>query len=226
MKKYLLRTCLFLFLGFGTMVQSKSQSLLGIHSVYAPDTVFASIPDSFFVFVKNTGLLLFNGPVTLHVRLNDSIDFVFDSLPMILPPNALGVAGWPFFPFDTLGLEPADNIVVVWPTGSGITTSDSLTFSLYFVDDVSIFDMGEKIKIPLVLYPNPCGRTFYFTVSDPGKKVEEVRILDILGRSIPFSRNQNRLDLPGGVSGLHFIQVFFADGARSQSTILVQQGQP
>ncbi len=201
-----------LFLCLCWSLNINAQSSLGAFSVLAPDTAYTQTTDSFFVSIKNTGTILVNDSIQIMAKVNSGAPFIFYHGPALLPPNALEVIGSKEFDFDSLGLAPAYNIVVVWPTGTGIVTSDSATFSIYYIDNTGIQSRVESKDSEINIYPNPAKAKLYFEYSNSLTKLEEVRIIDILGKEYYRSKStHSEIEIPSLSNGLYFILFLFAD---------------
>lgn len=187
-----------------------AQAKLGVVSVNVPDTVFSLTPDSFLMNVKNTGDSLFHGNVTIHFKVNSLPSFAYDSVSMILPPNAVGI--YSKFNFNYGQLPVGNNIVVVWPTGTDVTTTDSLTISVLVIDNTGIAQLRKQPGAHAFLFPNPSSGVLKVQLWDENNRVEGVRIFDILGREIYTSESLTpSLDVSGFEKGVYFLQLLFAD---------------
>lgn len=191
-------------------ISSKSvgQTTLGALGILMPDTITLGTPDSFFVQIQNTDSTFFSGTINLDFQINGHPSTPFSGIPMTLPPNSIGLFGSAAFNYDTLDFTAGSNIVVVWPTGTGITTSFTATKNVYVFDNTGLRRSSSQDETNIALYPNPANSTLFirsFTISDP---VEEVRIFNLLGEKIRVSSTiEKGIDISDLYSGIYLAEI-------------------
>ena len=195
---------------------------ISVLSVLAPDTAFTLIPDSFVISFKNADTLLFNGLISTSVKVGAASPIVISSDSVILPPNAVQIISYSGFFFAPPIFQPGDNIVVVWPTGSGLMATDSITIHIFVVDNTGIQNKDSDSDHSYLLFPNPVRSEIH--LKNTGKvPIERVRIIDLLGNEIYFSTKTDPLiDVSPFRNGNYFLEIIFADRRRKVQKLVLQ----
>lgn len=123
------------------------------------------------------------------------------------------------FTFESSSFDGGDNIVVVWPASSSFIIPDTLHTHVNF-SAVSVSENGPRASFNV--YPNPA-RDFIRFVYHDAEKIEQVRVLDILGREFGvFDQAVTTLNTRTMASGLYFIEVRQKNGIRTILRFVVE----
>jgi hypothetical protein len=197
------------FLSANTNAQSlRVDSIIGW-----PEIVTDSQAVTMSILISNGGGTVFMGDLAILMNIPAN-----DSTPDTLYYNpADTVMGNSFYDtitvthtFYAADMDAGDNIVVVWPSSSqSAVVHDSLYLHLIF-NNIGIYE-NERI-LSLQLYPNPSGGNIHLRIAH-AEKVEQVRVLDILGKEIfSFGEAVSSINVASLVEGIYFVEVKDRDG--------------
>lgn len=118
------------------------------------------------------------------------------------------------------------NTVVIWPIAnmSGFnygSSKDSAHIEVFVFDPLSI--KSEEAMDQLILYPNPFSEKVWF-LTKGNIILEEVRILDALGRTIFIEKNPGKQYIETGslLQGVYFIELTYANGEKKRIKTMKQ----
>lgn len=211
--------------------------------VYMPETVFAQakvgainalLPDTAFmqnfypikVTVRNTGNAVYNAPIDVY--------YAVDSLYV---PVLLGtIPATPLNPNDTVSLstgllidstrfQDGNNIVVVWPTGSGITTSSS-EWNVIFVPDSVVSSVADhNLAGEFSVFPNPSNGP---VLLQSFNKIWKIEIVNLLGENMAsMSELRNAgisvpIDFSSVPAGIYFIRIISEKGVLTKKISIIR----
>lgn len=215
MRRYIYLISAVFFISLSCKVNA--QATLGIFSINFP--TFTVTPGSNYpveVIIQNTGSLPYTGPVDINYHTDSIATKLLFSITTTLNPGDTLKYQTNTFQFNAPDFHTGLNIVVVWPTGNGIATSDTAVTHVTLGFGAGI---NEKTNNDdhLILYPNPANNKLFISF-DSKSKVEQVRVYDIMGREFFVS---DRNEIPNdfiNVSyypcGVYYIEMILQNGTR------------
>jgi len=214
MKKLFFISALFIYTFF--FPQAAKAQLLSLDAIEGiPDTVVDNQLVGLSALVTKAGGIAFTGDLTLFIHaLNDTsdADTLFHNPNYVLSANTFSDTLEMTYVFLATNLDAGDNIVVVWPSSSMIpqeVEGDSLVFNVY-LKNVGIDE--NKHRQTVMLYPNPARSEVRLRLGFP-EKVEQVRVLDVLGKEILwFGEAVKSFNVESLVDGIYFVEVKSRDG--------------
>jgi hypothetical protein len=205
---YLFCIQLFFLSGNSTAQSLRVDSIIGF-----PDIVTDSQAVLMSILVSNTGGTVFMGDlaILMNVPANDSTP---DTLYFNPSDTVIGNSFYDTITvehiFYAADMDAGDNIVVVWPSSS---QSSLVHDSLYLHLILNNIGINENEDLQAVqLYPNPSAGHISLRIAHP-EKVEQVRVLDILGKEIfSFAEAVSTMNVESLDQGIYFVEVKNRDG--------------
>ena len=200
-------------------VRVSAQASLGMGGgiIYGiEDTVCDNSTDSYNVYIKNTGTTGFTG----IVYVNTIVDSVGTFSWQYPPPDSANVSlqsgdsvafliTHVYNTFDPYRV--GGNIVVIWPSGNGIATTDSTMFTSVRVLDCSVVNEHDK-ALGIRLCPNPTWDIVAIRTGGTGISVKQIKIYDSIGRLTQCADDTDTVSLVRYDSGVYFLHAQFDDG--------------
>jgi hypothetical protein len=188
---------------------------------------YSGTVDSMYLTLKNIGTLAVSSPVYIYYQT--------DGMPQKVTLDSINLNGAaPFQPNDTIprnypkfliqqnNFHRYTNIVVVWPSATGIANDSSQT-SVYVFDPNGIMEV-QSAENGFALYPNPSNTCIYLWAIDPKNSIENVRIFNNMGALVKsISGDNNRIDVNGMNSGIYFIEIETSTGKRITKRFVREQ---
>jgi len=193
--------------------QARAQ-LLTLDSIAGfSDSVMINQVETLTVYISKSGGATFAGDLTIFIHaLNDSgpadtlVHFVQYTLNSTIDSFIVT------YSFQAASLDAGDNIVVVWPASSmqpQDVNGDSL--EIHVILKVGIDEISHRQSI--TVYPNP-SRSNVNLFYDFPEKVEQVRVLDLLGKEIfRFDNAVSGFKVESLEVGDYFVEVKGRDGS-------------
>jgi hypothetical protein len=214
MKKLFFIPVLLLSFFFNSRIVS-AQSL-SLDTIFGfPDTVVASQQVQVSIIMVKSGGAFFSGDLSIQMHSVNSvadIDTIFRDTSYSLSGNTFGDTISLTVDLNETNLDADENIVVVWPSSSSIpleVDNDSLVFGV-FLKNVGVAENAFKQSI--LLFPNPSHSILQLFFAYP-EKVEQVRVLDILGKEIlNFDKAIHSVNVEDLDVGIYFVEVKSRDG--------------
>ena len=174
-----------------------------------PDSVIDGQVVGMSIIISNTGGAFFNSDLAILIHTDSSlspVDTLFYDTSYTLQ-NTFTDTIVITHTFNAADYDEGDNIVVVWPASSQsaiLVDPDSLVFPLIFRHlGVPENDPGQEVS----LYPNPAAHFVNLEIDHP-EKVEQVRIVDVLGKDLlNFSGAVEKFSVESLSSGIYFVEV-------------------
>jgi hypothetical protein len=179
-----------------------------------PDTVNISATETLTVFMSKSGGNVFSGDLTLFFHTQSDTGGAADTLlhfdQYTLNNSVDSITT--NFTFNESCLDAGDNIVVVWPSSS-MHPLDVNGDSIYFHIVLAGVGIDENnLRQSIMLYPNPARSEVRLRLGFP-EKVEQVRVLDVLGKEIfRFEEAVKSFKVESLVEGIYFVEVKSRDG--------------
>ncbi len=141
------------------------------------------------------------------------------------------ISGNTISPFDTMGhtdsipigpqFKSGINTVVIWPVAdamSSFVTMDSAKINVFVIDPLKITNL--TVLDQLVLYPNPFSDKIWLLTKD-NSSIEEVRIIDALGRTIYTDKKPSKQYIETGSldQGVYLIEFIYKGEKRLIKTM-------
>lgn len=172
------------------------------------------------VTVTNTGNAAFNGNIDVYYATDTAyVPVLLGTIPSasLTPGNSVDLTT--NILIDSSHFNMGSNIVVVWGTGSGISTSDQ-TWRIIYVDTLAgagiahlYFDGNIRI------YPNPVLNTLTIEYTSAKNTIESIRVFDLPGGNIPAVTSSSvtaiektNVDVSSLPSGMYFLEIENSDG--------------
>lgn len=145
--------------------------------------------------------------------------------------DSTNVSGNTISPFDTIThidsipigpqFKSGINTVVIWPVAdamSAFVTLDSAKIDVFVIDPLKI--TNTHVLDQLVLYPNPFSDKIWL-LTKGNLSIEEVRIMDALGRVIYTDKNPNKSYIETGhlSQGVYLIELIYNGGKKQIKTM-------
>ena len=162
------------------------------------DSVFSNFMTRFDHTIRSAG-----GYKYVNLGVGDS-DFI--SVNLGIPPAY--TLQYPTFRPDTI------NIVVVWPTGNGATTTDSMTLSFHLKSFTAIEALDNSLS-HIRFFPNPATGSIVSVEGLPdGQLIRNMMLFDAAGRmQTGFKLENNTINVKGLPFGEYFVQIQLTDGS-------------
>lgn len=204
-----------LFISTFLFVKQADAQLLTLDTIAGvPDTVITSEMDTLTIYISKSGGNVFSSDLTLYFHTESDSGGSADTL-LYFPQYTLNSTTdtiLVIFIFNEASLDAGDNIVVVWPASSmqpQDVNGDSLTFHIHLAG-VGIDE--KKHRQSITLYPNPSRSKVQLFYGFP-EKVEQVRVLDILGKEIyRFKDAITGFNVEALDEGVYFVEVKSREG--------------
>jgi hypothetical protein len=213
MKKLFFIPVLFISIIFFQM-QAAAQLLTLDTIAGIPDTVTFSETHTLTIFMSKSGGNVFSGDLTLFFHTQNDTAGAADTLLHYdqYTLNSSTDSITTNFTFNESCLDGGDNIVVVWPSSSMQpleVNGDSIYFHIVY-EGVGIDENNHRQT--MMLYPNPARSEVRLRLAFP-EKVEQVRVLDVLGKEIlRFGEAVKSFNVESLVEGIYFVEVKSRDG--------------
>ncbi len=180
----------FLLLVFILPLSGFAQTTLGISALNMPDTVYMKDNVTVKVTVRNVGTTPFTGTIESYYAQSGQTIIYSPILIGTTPLHTLN-------PKDTTSLNrpiyispavfnPGNNIVVVWPTSSGIEVTSKPAYHVIFVIDT--FDVAgiheRDLHSGIHVFPVPASSLLFIESNTANNTIEGVRIYDVYGKII------------------------------------------
>jgi hypothetical protein len=168
---------------------------------------------NYTIDVINNSNTDFIGRVSILRKVNNGIaDTIFTD---IINDTLVANSSRPYFLEDSV--FPARfgggiNVVVVWPTAPGVTTSDSATGTI----NVTGVGIPEQLHdaYPITVFPNPTAGAIRFQTQFSPLLVHQTVLMDQQGRTLRSTqRIPSEMSLDGLSAGIYFIEIRLRDGA-------------
>jgi hypothetical protein len=230
MKKYLVLVCIVAF----AYSSGKTQTNIGVvgfdynnnPSGYE-DTVTANSTDTYSVWVKNFGPLVFNDSLTLITAVWDSVNLNIYPVSSYSTLGAvqIGVNDSIAIPLTAVynlssnGYRLWIDVIVIWPIANPATTVDSLEFPVYVIpaNGINEIDLKQLIKA----YPNPVSSNLAIE-NNSKMDIEEVRIFDSSGRLLITEKNKSIINTERWQPGIYTIK-FLLNNKQHHSIRVIKQ---
>jgi len=193
------------------------------------DTVTAGTVDSFSVWVKNVSATVFNDTLTLIGAVRDDVNPAVlnivgsysSTAPMLINANdSISIPMLDVYTLDTNNYRTGINVIVIWPVAQTAATADSLEFTVYIIDDVSVdeIDLKQFIKA----FPNPS--TDHITIENNSKiNIEEVRIYDISGCLLEIIKDRSVINTEKWATGMYLVDIWLENHQKHAVRIIKQK---
>lgn len=209
MKKLFFITVLILSFFFNPrIISAQTLSLDTIDGI--PDTIYTSQQLQLGIIMVKSGGAFFSGDLSIQmhsVGTVSEIDTIFRDSLYNLSGNTFGDTINLTVDFNETNLDAGDNIVVVWPASASIpmeVDNDSVVYGV-FLKGVGIQE--NEFRQSMLLYPNPSHSSLQLFFGYP-EKVEQVRVLDVLGQEIfRFNEAVHRFNVGVLDNGIYFVEV-------------------
>ena len=115
------------------------------------------------------------------------------------------------------------NIVVIWPTGNGLTTSptvngDSTFFTYSITTDIST---PQNLKNALKFFPDPAINSINILNTNTTLTIKNIQLLNIGGQKVTnYNFDGKSIDLSQISAGVYFLEVMFSDGETGKYKIV------
>jgi hypothetical protein len=221
MKKLLLIICIISFSSIGHLFAQKlyidpSQSILFPTSLDSGSTIslrFHVVADTF-----TAGEYINMNYRVINSQSQSPAIFIGNYAPLTAGDSAIITDS--YFRIESYsGFSSGEDIVVIWPTGSGgiAYTSDSITDTLHintlYTGVPSLLKTPDSFKI--TVYPDPSGNLLYLTYDESAVQLEQVRIYDLLGRvAVTKTSSFNTISISTLPDGLYFLEAITTDNNR------------
>ncbi len=211
-------------IGKGTQAQTGLGMNDSLFFLTSNDTLTGGSTITYSAYVFNTTNVSYSGNINYYIGVDSagtqgttlsSIDTTSDVSSDTIPANdSMSRSG-------TINVGPqfrsGINTVVIWPVAeasSGFVTIDSAKFDIYVMDINNIKNGAQAVG--LTIYPNPFSEKIRF-LTKGSIIIEEVRILDALGRVLLVDKDLERqfietTDLP---QGFYFIELSYNNGVKT-----------
>ncbi len=210
-------SCIAIFIWMASMNLANAQHLK-ITSFIFPDTARVSQSyNNIQVVVTNTDSnAVFTGAISIRMQVQATLDSFFlytDSTNWTIPANnsiTYSINGYHFVtPHPYMA---GHDVIIVWPVAAPNVPMETLTDSVYIIDDTGIPEI-DRAK-GLYIYPNPANKELNYLINHPQNEIYYVRIISVLGQEMerinPNTRSLSVNDLP---SGMYFIEIKLKDGS-------------
>lgn len=227
MKKIYLNLCIFLGV-LVSVTHVHAQAQISITAKFFPDTAYFNLGYNVGVTVKNVSAQPFTGVIHIFYQTDTTMLYPVELDSMNVTLDASGgindsVSIYKTAAFIILQTEfhPGTNIVVVWPTSSGIMTVDSLKFNIYVPDGLGILESNTNNE-NILFYPNPATDILYFKQKNGQRKIETMRVIDCLGKVVKtYTGNiSNSISVKQLETGMYFIETTTSDGNKYMQRLI------
>ena len=191
---------------------SIGQDTLGI-SLFGnnvPDSVCYGSSGVISVLVENKGTSTFVGQYTVFLYDADSGLVLLDSQIVNdnMPPGDTTLVNFPQS-FDTISnnYQLGGNIVVIWPAGNNIYTSDSLWDSVYVEVCLGTTEPTWPGYESLQLYPNPTSGCVNIAYGKELSAIESVRIFTLKGTIMALLKRPTQVDMSAYCPGVYLVEI-------------------
>ena len=214
-----MKRLILLFVVVMVTIRVSAQASLGMGGgiIYGiEDTVCDNSVDSYNVFIKNTGTTGFTGIVYVNSRVDSTGTYSWlypqpDSANVSLQSGD-SVAFLITHVYNTFDpYRVGGNIVVIWPSGNGIATTDSTVLTSVRVLDCSVVNEHDK-ALGIRLCPNPTWDVVTIRTGGTGISVKLIRIYDSIGRLIQSANDTETVSFVRYDNGVYFLHAEFDDG--------------
>lgn len=188
------------------------------HISLASDTVNFNTIDTLNLVVKNTGTASYTGMLNIYYQTDSSkmpVRVLLDSTKLTnLAPGDSTFLPSMLFMVKPNQFDKFNNIIVIWPTGSGIV-GDPGTTTIYVRDTLAGVNELQRADNGFSIYPNPTRSTIYIRSIDQKYSVETVRIYNSIGSLIRVVKESTtKLDVNSLSQGLYLLEIETNDNRR------------
>ncbi len=197
--------------------------LRATHVSFQNDTTSFYATNPLTVIVKNTSSQAFTGHISIYYQTDSlkmpgraKLDSIYVVNFMSGDSIVLGQTG----AFNTFIIKPNEfktfhNIIVIWPTGSGVI-SEQGQGTVYVQDSIAGISETRIHENSFIIYPNPANSIINLVSTDPKYSVETVRIYNSIGSLIKvYTRNTTTLDVSSFSRGLYLLDIETNDKKRA-----------
>jgi hypothetical protein len=222
--------CLFILGGTASLHAQPALGIGGGGQIFNfRDTVYLNDTDSYYVYVKNKGNAFFSGLLTIFTAVDSTgtgNNFIIIDSTTFTSQIASGDS-IQFFRSEFYMLQGnyrvGGNIVVIWPSSSGITTTDSSQHTtVWMLLGNSVFEIDRNKS--LVVFPNPSSDLVNVHLNSNFQvRVERIRIFDSQGRIQREYHGTNRVSLKEHPEGVYLVEACFDDGTCRTYKVIRQE---
>lgn len=221
------RSFLFVCMLFVSIAGVQAQVELSGRRLESPKDSFRDPKDTFVTmhyFVKNVGSTTYNGSLQTHMRTSKGRFTLFDTTVSNFKANDSIRMPAPMY-FAANAFNSGKDIIIIWPTGTGAKTVDSLQKEIeviYFSRHINAA-IGEYELLPaeISIYPNPSSGQLVIKCSDKQTRLQTARIYDIAGKEVLcVHQGMENLDISALGAGTYILQLQAADGGQANYKVV------
>jgi hypothetical protein len=221
MKKLLLVACIISFSSVCNLVAGQK-----LYVDPSQSSLFPSVIDSGSVVNLKFHVVADTYTAGEYINMNYRVvNSLYDSSAIFIGEYALLTTGdsaiiaEPSFRIESYGgFSSGDDIIVIWPTGSGgiAYTSDSIIDTIHVQKLTAGVPELAKTPLPnIILYPNSSETILYLKYNETAINLEQVRIYDLLGHVLLTETSSlNAIPINTLPNGFYFMEAMTTDNNR------------